>query len=56
MADTPNVNSKIDQLVAQYDSVLKMCYDALAADTPQENRDALRESIAEHLGTSDTEE
>ena len=49
MADTPNINSRINQLVAQYDSVLKMCYDALAADTPQENRDALRTAIEEHL-------
>lgn len=49
MADTPNINANINKLVAQYDSVLKMCYDALAADAPQENRDALRESIAEHL-------
>lgn len=49
MANAPDINAKIDQLVAQYDSVLKMCYDALAADTPQENRDALRTAIEQHF-------
>lgn len=49
MADTPNINANINKLVAQYDSVLKMCYDALAADTPQENRDALRTAIEQHF-------
>jgi hypothetical protein len=53
MADTPNMNAKIDELVAQYDKVLKMCYDALAADAPQENRDALRTAIEEHLKPSE---
>lgn len=49
MADTPNLSATINKLVAQYDDVLKMCYEALAADVPQDVRDALRESIGEHL-------
>jgi hypothetical protein len=53
MADTPNLKAKIDDLVTQYDKVLKMCYDALAADAPQENRDALREAIEDHFKPSD---
>ena len=56
MANSPDVSAKIDQLVAQYDIVLKMCYDALAADTPQENRDALRTAISEHFDAPDSEE
>ena len=45
-----NIDDAIDKLTEQYDEVLRACYDALAADVPQATRDALRESIAEHLG------
>lgn len=51
-----NINDAIDKLTEQYDDVLRACYDALAADTPQEDRDALRKAIAGHLGSPDTEE
>lgn len=50
------IDDAIDKLTKQYDDVLRACYDALAADVPQATRDALRESISDHLGTSDTEE
>lgn len=48
MAD--NIDNAIDQLTKQYDEVLKACYDALAEDVSQAQRDAIRERIAEHLG------
>ena len=51
-----SIDDAIDKLTKQYDEVLRACYDALAADTPQEDRDALRKAIAGHLDTSDTEE
>ena len=51
-----NIDDAIDGLTKQYDKVLRTCYDALAADTPQEDRDALRDAIANHLESSDTEE
>lgn len=44
-----SIDDAIDKLTKQYDDVLRMCYDALAEDASQEVRDALRESIAEHL-------
>jgi hypothetical protein len=51
-----NIIDSISKLEAAYDNVLKQCYTALAADAPQELRDALRESIAEFIGTPDNEE
>jgi hypothetical protein len=51
-----NIDASISRLEAAYDKVLKQCYEALAPDAPQELRDALRESIAEFIGTPDTEE
>jgi hypothetical protein len=45
-----SIDDTIDKLAKQYDEVLRACYDALAEDVPQATRDALRESIAEHLG------
>lgn len=44
-----SIDDAIDKLTQQYDDVLRACYDALAEDVPQATRDALRESIAEHL-------
>jgi len=44
-----SIGDAIDKLTKQYDDVLRACYDALAEDASQEVRDALRESIAEHL-------
>ncbi len=51
-----NIDEAIDKLTEQYDDVLRACYDALAADVPQATRDALRQSIADHLESPDTEE
>ena len=51
-----NIDAAIDSLKTQFDNVLRKCYDALAADAPQSDRDDLREAIAVHLGLSDTEE
>lgn len=45
-----SIDDTIDKLTKQYDEVLRACYDALAEDIPQATRDALRESIADHLG------
>ena len=45
-----SIDDAIDKLTNQNDDVLRACYDALAEDVPQATRDALRESIAEHLG------
>ena len=51
-----NIDEAIDKLTQQYDDVLRACYNALAADVPQATRDALRDSISDHLDSSDTEE
>jgi len=51
-----NPIDQLETLIDTYNGIFKQCYDALAADVPQATRDALRESIADHLGTSDTEE
>jgi hypothetical protein len=51
-----SLDDSINALEAAYDKVLKQCYDALAADAPQETRDALRSAIEEFIDTSDTEE
>lgn len=45
-----SLDDAIDKLTEQYNDVLRTCYDALAEDVPQATRDALRESIADHLG------
>ena len=45
-----SIDDAIDKLTEQYDAVLRACYEAMAEDVPQATRDALRESIAEHLG------
>ncbi len=45
-----DIDNAIDKLTEKYDEVLRACYDALAEDVPQLTRDALRKSIAEHLG------
>jgi hypothetical protein len=35
----------LDSIIQSYEKLLKMCYDALAADVSQEERDKLRKSI-----------
>jgi hypothetical protein len=35
----------LDAIIAQYNKLLNMCYKALAASTPQEERDNLRKAI-----------
>jgi phosphate uptake regulator len=47
---------QLDTLIDMYNKMFKQCYDALAADTPQEKRDSLREAISGFLTTPDTEE
>jgi hypothetical protein len=42
---TKQLTQAFDEIEAKYKSVLKMCYDALAEDAPQENRDAIRDAI-----------
>jgi hypothetical protein len=51
-----SIDDSISALETAYDKVLKQCYDALAADAPQETRDALRSAIEEFIDTPDTEE
>lgn len=51
-----NAADQLDSLIDAYNDIFKQCYVALAADTPQEVRDALRSAISKFLGTSDTEE
>jgi hypothetical protein len=50
MADS--LDKAITNLETKFDAVLKQCYEALAADAPQEKRDALREAIEGFIGTS----
>ena len=38
---------QLESLIDAYNDIFKQCYDALAADAPQETRDKLREAIAE---------
>jgi hypothetical protein len=51
-----NAKDQLETLIDTYNGIFKQCYDALAADAPQETRDALRESISNFLDSSDTEE
>lgn len=51
-----NIDDAINKLTAQFDDILRACYDAMAEGVPQAARDALRESIAVHLGIPDSEE
>jgi hypothetical protein len=43
---------QLETLIDTYNSIFKQCYDALAADAPQETRDALRTAIAEFVQES----
>lgn len=36
---------RLNSLLDSYQNILKLCYDALDAGAPQEQRDALRKSI-----------
>jgi hypothetical protein len=45
-----NAADQLDSLIEAYNNIFKQCYDALAADAPQETRDALREAIQEFIG------
>lgn len=52
-----DAKDQLESLIETYNSIFKQCYDALAADAPQTQRDALREAISEFLDESpDTEE
>jgi hypothetical protein len=45
-----NAKDQLDSLIEAYNNIFKQCYDALAADAPQETRDALRSAIEEFIG------
>lgn len=52
-----NKQAAVDQLrtlISTYNDVFHMCYDALAAETPQIQRDALRVSIEDFIGTKES--
>jgi hypothetical protein len=51
-----NPIDQLETLIDTYNGIFKQCYDALAADAPQETRDALRTAIAGFLESPDTEE
>lgn len=51
-----DAKDQLENLIETYNGIFRMCYDALAADATQEQRDALRQSIADHLESPDTEE
>ena len=51
-----DAKDQLDSLIETYNNLFRMCYEALAADAPQDKRDALRESISDHLDSADTEE
>jgi len=51
-----DAKDRLDSLIKSYNNIFRMCYDALAADAPQKQRDALRESLTDFLDASDTEE
>lgn len=52
----PAASDQLNTLISTYNNIFRMCYDALAADTPQDQREALRESIKEFLGPKVTNE
>lgn len=54
MATEKSITQQFDDLMTANNEVLKRCHAALAADTPQAERDVLREAIAVALGI-DTE-
>lgn len=44
-----DTKDQLESLIETYNGIFRRCYDALAEDAPQEQRDALRESISEFL-------
>ena len=51
-----DAKDQLESLIETYNGIFRMCYDALAADASQEQRDALRKSISGFLESPDTEE
>jgi hypothetical protein len=52
-----DAKDQLESLIETYNGIFRMCYDALAADAPQSQRDGLRKSLSEFLDESpDTEE
>jgi hypothetical protein len=51
-----DAKDQLNSLIETYNNLFQMCYDALAADASQEQRDSLREAISGFLGTPDSEE
>lgn len=44
-----DAKDQLESLIETYNNIFKQCYDALAADASQEQRDALREAISQFL-------
>lgn len=44
-----DAKDQLENLIETYNGIFRMCYEALAADASQEQRDALRKSISEFL-------
>jgi hypothetical protein len=44
-----DAKDQLENLIETYNNIFKQCYDALAADASQEQRDALREAISQFL-------
>lgn len=47
-----DATDQLNKLLDAYQNILKMCYDALDAGAPQEQRDALRKSIESFVSES----
>lgn len=45
----PDAVDQLKTLISTYNNIFRMCYDALAEDTPQAKRDDLRNAIAGFL-------
>lgn len=46
---TQTVNDQFQSLLDSYQKLLQMCYDALAEDADQGQRDAIRAALADFL-------
>lgn len=50
---TKQLTELFDEMDAKYKQVLKRCFDALAEDTDQEVRDAVRDAIEPYIEDSE---
>ena len=44
-----DAKDQLETLIETYNSLFRQCYDALAADTPQDKRDTLMDAISGFL-------